>query len=80
MGLVLYASIAVVILLDRERTAAWSKRHSLLNGLLGVSLLFLTLAVITGLSTPLCAVIAAVESGPLVGLSAVLRRRRGSPA
>lgn len=75
---VVYGSIALSTAAAWQRTAAWSKRHPLLDSLLIVPLLFLAVAYLTNLSIGLCVVIAALAGALLVGLSAVLRRRRSS--
>lgn len=70
-----YGFIALYGLLGFPATA-WSKRHPLLDNLLMVPLLFLAVAYLTNLSTGMCMLIAALASAPLIGLSAVRRRRR----
>ncbi len=73
---VVYGSIALSTAAAWQRATAWSKQHPLLDSLIIVPLLFLAVANLTTLSLGLCLGIAAVAGALLVGLSAVLRRRR----
>lgn len=75
---VVYGFIALPAAVAWERTVAWSKQHPLLDSLVIIPLLSLALAYRAHLSIGLCVVVAVLAGGLLVGLSAVLRRRRRS--